>query len=263
MARKNYLRWTREELDLLSREWPHGGLKAVRHLFPHRSDISLAGRASFLGLRITTRKTYTAYPQSDFVDAAIKREYANGRRPDLKSLEKAIGRPRGWIKYRAGVLGVRTEWTKGGRVWVKQEDDILEACRNAGMGVSAARARLKRAGYQRTLGAVCSRIDTLKLGFGREWWSLNEVAQLMGVDSHKVADWANAGLLRADRRIGNSNMGQPVLERYKMWSVTRESLQKFMLSHPERWDHRRMRKEVLLDLLCNSFNAHALRAAGV
>lgn len=257
--RENYIRWTREELDLLSSEWPKGGLRRVRPLFPHRNDKSLQGRASMLGLRIEARRKKHKYEPSEFIDAAIKREYSTGKRPDLKSLAERTGRPRGWLKYRAAVLGVHSEWFNG-RAWMPEEDVILDAGIDAGASISAIRKRLERAGWSRSISSIASRIEKRKLGYSRPWMSMNETADLMGVDIHKVAVWVNAGLLKAERRHGNSNPAPNDAER-KLWAITRQSLRHFMLEYPERWDHRKLSKTVLLDLLCNDFNAVARRAA--
>lgn len=35
-----------------------------------------------------------------------------------------------------------------------------------------------------------------------------------------------------------------------MYRITPALLRRFLLQHPARWDHRKMQKEVLLDLLC-------------
>ena len=250
LTQKDYVYWTRAELDLLSDAWAKGGLKAAREALPGRSDDSLRGKAHSLGVTIAGRKKHERYKPSEFVDAAIRRAYLDGR-PNLAELSKCVNRPRDWLKWRAGELGVRRQLAGGGAVWTDMEDAIVTEGSDAGLSITAIQARLKRAGFGRSVGAVGCRVVALKIGFSRNWWSANEVGELFGIDAHVVVRWIQAGLLRATRKSGNSNRS-PTDERIKMHAIQPDDVRRFMIENPSAWDHRKMRKEVLLDMLCPS-----------
>ena len=250
LDQKGYAYWTLEEMEALREAWPKGGMKEARKALPHRAEDALRGKAFALGLRTRDHKAYENYGQSDFVDAAIKRAYSSGR-PGLADLSRRVNRPVGWLKWRAGVLGVRRQLAGGGALWTADEDAILTACSDAGMSVTAMQSRLKKAGFARSVSAVSCRLITLDLGFSREWWTARNVAQVFGIDDHAVIRWIQKGLLRATRKAGNSNR-DPDPERLAMYAIRPDDVRKFMVENPAAWDHRRMRKEVLLDLLCPS-----------
>ena len=253
---KSYSYWTREELELLIEAWPKGGLKAARLALPHRRDAALQGKAFALCLHVQKRKTYVRYQPSELVDAAIKKAYRNAM-PDLNTLSAQIGRPKGWIKYRAGVLGVRRIMVGGGAVWLEDEDAIINECIELGLSINTMHKRLRTAGFNRSLSAINARMCRLELCINRNWWTASDVAKLLGADEHVVVRHINAGLLKAERRGGNRRLSDAPAE-MKMWAITPDNLRSFMLEHPGRWDHRRMQKETLLDLLCQGqFNQSA------
>lgn len=260
MSRANYRAWTADELNLLSEAWVRGGLKAARAVLPGRSDYSIKGKAESLMLRLAGRKPYERYEPSEFVDAALKRAYAKGR-PDLIALSKTLQRPKGWLKYRAGILGLRNELDRHGRHWSDAEDEIVRTGQDRGLGVPAIRKRLVQAGYRRSLTAVCCRLQNLELGFNRNWWTATQVAAIFNIDIHSVLRWIDQGWLTATRKQGPSAIMESE-ERRQLWAIRPESVRDFMLRHPGKWDHRRVRKEVLLDLLCpERFNTMASKEA--
>ena len=163
LDQKGYAYWTLEEMEALREAWPKGGMKEARKALPHRAEDALRGKAFALGLRTRDHKAYESYGQSDFVDAAIKRAYTSGR-PGLADLSRRVNRPVGWLKWRAGVLGVRRQLAGGGALWTADEDAILTACSDAGMSVTAMQSRLKKAGFARSVSAVSCRLITLDLG---------------------------------------------------------------------------------------------------
>lgn len=257
-----YLPWTAAERDALFEAWPRGGIKAARVVLPGRSDDSLKGKADALNLVIVGRKKYTRYEPSEFIDAAIKRAYLQGR-PDLPALEKATGRPKGWLKYRAGVMGLRSQAV--GRpecAWLAAEDAMIVAGQDQGLTVTTIHKRLRNAGHQRSLNAVSCRIQNLGLCFNRSWWTASQVAALLGMDVNSILRWIEKGWLTGTRKAGPSALVEPE-ERRKMWAISQQAVRDFMLRYPEKWDHRKVRKEVLLDLLCpERFNTMALKEAG-
>jgi len=256
---RSYQPWTREELDTLAAVWPNGAMKAALAALPGRGEHSIRGKVSALNLAYTV---YESVPQSDFVDAAIKRAYAKGR-PNLAELAKTTGRNKGWLKGRAGVLGVRAMPTGTPKVcWSPEEDAILESGLNRHLSVSTIHRQLNRAGHSRSLTAIVCRSDNLGLRFSREGWSATQVAVIFDMDSHAVLRWIDLGWLRATRQQGPGSVLNVTELQRVMYSVKPDDVRRFMLAHPEKWDHRRMKKEVLLDLLCpDRFNTAAMKDA--
>jgi len=260
-VQKTYAVWTRQELDVLSAVWPTGGIKAALEALPGRSENSIRGKVDALCLTMPFRKEYTRYESSEFIDAAIKRAYLNGR-PDLTALAKTTGRTKGWLKWRAGTLGVRCTITGSPACgWQPAEDDIVTAGVDAGLNAGGIHKRLHNAGHRRSLNAVVSRIKTLELSAHRHWWTANQVAMAMGYDVGAVTRWIEKGWLRAKRRPGLTSLMENNDARF-FWAIAPAAVRDFMLEHPEAWDHRKMHKEVLLDLLVSDrFNAAARKEA--
>ena len=258
---QTYQPWTQAELQALIDTWPHGGIRSARAALPGRTDQQIKGKSYALNLVVLGKKAYRRFEPDEFIDAAIKRAYRTSK-PDLKALEKATGRERQWLKYRAQVLGVST--ARGGRpfcTWTPEEEAVLRAGADQNLSVTTIQSRLRKAGHQRSLAAITNRLTTLGLSLRREAWTASDVSRIFDIDLHAVRRWIASGVLRADRCGGLTGRANP--EETTFWSIHPEAVRDFMLRCPEKWDHRRMRKEVLLDLLCSdSFNTAARKGAG-
>lgn len=258
---QTYQPWTQAEIQALIDTWPHGGIRAARAALPGRTDQQLKGKSYALNLVVLGKKAYRRFETSEFIDAAIRRAYRTGK-PDLAALEKTTGRDAGWLKYRAQVLGVST--VRGGRPncnWTPDEDALLSAGADQSLSVTTIQSRLRKAGHQRSLAAITSRITTLGLSLRRDAWTASDVSQIFDLDLHSVRRWISSGALPAKRCGGLTGRANPDAETF--WSIQPEAIRDFMLRNPEKWDHRRMRKEVLLDLLCGrEFNAAVRKGAG-
>ncbi len=252
--------WQDWEVEALKTAWPRGALKAAQAALPHRSANSLRGRAERLGLKMAGRAVYRKQPASEWIDAALRREYRNAQ-PNLAKLSKELDRTRGWLKWRAGVLGIRKQARPYNRRWEPEEQRILEACIDAGHGVATIHKRLHKAGYARALTAILARLNAQNLPLTRNYWTANDVAALFALEVHSVLAWIHKGWLPAKRTPGPSCCDE-IEERRQMYAITASNVRKFMLAYPHAWDHRRMRIEVLLDLLCGGEDGLASGAFG-
>lgn len=243
--------WHDWEIEALKEAWPLGGVKTAQEALPHRSSISIRGKADHLRLRMEGRAAYRKQPTSEWIDAALRRAYRSPT-PRLAKLAQKLDRTPGWLKWRAGILGLRRQAESQNRLWNEEEQRILDDALDAGWGVSTIHTRLRKAGYHRSLTAIRTRITDQGKSFHRRHWNANEVSQLFGVDSHSVVLWIKKGWLSAKRVTGPSSDYWPdeLDERRLMYAITPAHLHQFMLEYPHAWDHRRMRVEVLLDLLC-------------
>lgn len=244
--------WTDEEREIMAREYPIGGYRAVHALLPHRSQNKIRAMATRMQVRVDGH-TYVKQPATEWIDAAITRAYRTApRSPDLAALAKTLGRTKGWIKWRAEVLGVRRRHVgaigKPDMIWTPEEDALLERSLERGMTVSAIRSSFVRHGYRRSIGAILSRVHQKSLAFDRNWWTANETAQALNLDSKVVLGWIHKGVLTARRTHGPT--ADPKETQATIWAIDRADLRGFLARHPFAWDHRRVNIEVLLELLC-------------
>jgi hypothetical protein len=260
-ARKG-TQWTAEEMEIVIREYPLGGPTRVMPLLPHRSRDAIRGKADYLQVRIAGRP-YIRQPTTELIDGAIRRAYLAGA-PDLKKLSREWNRTHGWIKWRALNLGVsRARPGTMGGPWLPEEDALLEKYVDRELGVKGLYNAFRRAGYRRSMSAILSRMETLLLRFSRSWWTAREVAQLFATDEHVVAKWIVQGKLKATKTSGQGRVRIPDPDaRDRQWKIEPDAVKVFMLSHPDLWDHRKMRKEILLDVLTGGRWEGARKAAG-
>lgn len=243
------LPWEKWELDALSEAWKNGGMKAAQAALPHRTSESIRGKAGYLNVKVEGRNEYTRQESSEWIDAALKRAYRS-HRPNLKKLSKELDRTVAWLKLRAGILGVR-HYYEGSRIWTSEEDKILTELIEDGNAISTIQKKIRKLGYFRSLPAIQTRVCLLKIGFNRDGWTATEVAGFFSIDIHSVLKWIDKGWLRASRKPGPSCViPDQIDERRKWFSIADKDISKFMLEHPHAWDHRRMKVEVLIDLLC-------------
>lgn len=242
--------WQDWEINALKAAWPKGGLAAAQAALPQRSKNSIKGKAGALRLRVAGRMPHRRQESSEWIDAAIKRAYRQPK-PELKRLARELDREVGWLKWRAGVLGVRRVAEPYNRRWTDVENDILIAGNEAGNAISTLHKQLRMAGFNRSLSAIADQVAKLQLGWNRNWYTATEVGKLMGVENKSVVLWIDKGWLTAKRGVGISSeyRAEDLEERRLKYQITIPALRKFMLALPRAWDHRRVRIEVLLDLL--------------
>lgn len=242
--------WQPWELEALQTAWAEGGAKAAQQVLPHRTKESLRGKAFVLEVRVQGRAPYLKQPSSEWIDAAIKRAYRQPK-PELKRLARELDREVGWLKWRAGVLGVRRVAEQPWRRWTEAEIDLLRDGIERGYALSTLHRRLRQAGFQRSLSAVADRVRELQLGWNRPWYSASEVGKMLGIASKSVAQWIEKGWLKADRGVGIASeaCADDLETRRLQYQITMPAVRKFLISYPRVWDHRRVRIEVLLDLL--------------
>jgi excisionase family DNA binding protein len=239
--------WDDAQDKLMRENWPKGGLRAVRPLFPTRPDGSLQKRARTLGLKVDNRAPIRRQDSTDWIDAQIRREWAGGA-PDIQALAKRIDRKYGWVKWRAGELGVRRSWeTDNKDVWIEAEDRIVEHGINECWSITRIQRHLRAAGYRRSPCGIRNRVWQQHGGFSRSYYTAQETAVLFGVSKEVVYRWIETGKLRARRAPGVSVVQKP--ENGGFYHVSPDAVSTFMRQHVGAWDHRRMRKEVLMDFL--------------
>lgn len=244
----SYQRWTRAELDILSEYWPAGGYRAVRELLPNRRYESIRGQAAWLKLRIPGR-TYRKQESSEWIDAAIRRAYQSGSGVQLTPLAQSLNRTVGWLKWRAREMGVSRPAPVPQRRWTAAEDALLQELMSRGYSVTTIQRKFKAAGFSRAIQALRNRAGYLELPWERDFWTATALAAAMAVDPKRVVQWIERGQLKGVQARGPSVDDLPPLERKMLWQIRLKDIRKFLIAHPHEWDHRKITKEVLLDLL--------------
>lgn len=242
-----YRPWTEQETALILEHWPKGGLRVCRPLFPDRNAGSIKNKASGLNLRIEGRAPIQRQPASEWIDAQIRRAYASGT-PKLAALARRIDRKPGWIKWRANELGLRrSSGTEPNTLWTDAEDKIIESCIDRSLSLAAVQRHLRRAGHLRTLNAVRYRVWVRHGGFRRGHYTVREVSEIFGVSMFLVRSWIESGKLKAKKELGLSVDG--LSEKPGIFHIQPAAISRFMRANLSAWDHRKMRKEVLIDFL--------------
>jgi hypothetical protein len=252
--------WTAEEIAILEREWPKAGYAGVRELLPQRSLCQIRGMVGRRQIHVEGR-AYVKQPATEWIDAAIVRAYRTApKKPDIKALAKSLGRTHGWVKWRAQVLGVArfgiSAIGKPHQIWTDEENACLEQGIERGLSVPGLHNRLKRQGYHRSHGAIHEQLCKLGMKVDRNWWTALETAQALAVDESVIRTWINRGWLKAQKRHGPT--ADPAQTEPAFWAIDRKDLRQFLQSYPRAWDHRRVRIEVLLELLCFDKNRQGL-----
>jgi hypothetical protein len=240
--------WAPEDIEYVFTHWPTGGWEACREYFVARGRNyhSVRGKANSLKLRVNGRD-YVRQATTPAIDARIEREYRSGR-PKLKALAREINRTHGWIKWRARELGVARQLTI--RPWTPEEDELLRALLEKNYSVTTMHRKFREAGFRRACGGIRNRLDVLDLSWQRDFWTAHETARALRVDSHSVLRWIAAGKLKAKQARGPSVDDLPCLEKKMLYQIKPKDVSQFMKKYPGDWDHRKLPKELLLELLC-------------
>lgn len=160
----------------------------------------------------------------------------------LTDLAAALGRGEGAVRKRANDLGV-TRGTRAltvpapnaKRPWTRADDDHLrewlgphshgQMAKHLGRSVDAVRVRCKRLGIRRATNVL----------------TLNQVAQVFGVDCHLPKRWVDDGWLTARRLPLHTSQGA-------MYDVSPTALERFIRQHPAAYPWHRMEVGYYRDL---------------
>lgn len=237
--------WTTAELDILKCNWPKGGYALVKDLLPHRTHNQLRAAAYRLQLRVEGH-SYVKQPATEWIDAAIVRAYRTSpKSPNLKALAKSLGRTLGWIKWRAQILGVARVGI--GTIWTPEENNLLESGVERGLSAVGIHSAMKRAGYCRSISAIVEQINKQGMTLDRPWWTARDTAKALNVEEGVIGIWIKRGWLKAKKTHGPTSEAKTDPS---WWAIDRKDLRQFLLTYPRAWDHRRVRIEMLLEMLC-------------
>jgi len=171
------------------------------------------------------------YYFNDFTDRLIRERY-DGTTVAIDGLATSLNMPRWAVKRRAQVLGLARAKEKP---WSQAEVDYLEAnyhCRS----ILTLAKNLKRSTTAIALKAKRQGIRKFDEGY-----TASSLSQALGIDSHKVSQWIDMGLIKASRRHTQREND--------MYLVTDRAVREFMLTYPTELDLRRADPVWLVDVL--------------
>ena len=247
--------WSARECQVLRERYLSEGGPACLRLLPARTRSMLHMQTARMGLR-KTRGYQRQAPATERDDRLIRAYYGQTSRANrgVKTLAAQTGRTNGWLLARARQLGLVTGPLKAPD-WSPAELAILEAYGHE--SDTQIQHRLKKAGFQRTCGAIAGRYWKYRIPRDRtdpDCWSANQVAFLMGVDVHVILRWISRRRLAARQGGGDQR---------RAYQIRRKDLRAFLLTYPGDWDHRGCDHLWLIELLAGGLGesfAHWARA---
>jgi hypothetical protein len=165
------------------------------------------------------------YIHTDATDAVIRHAYQQwityGNRTAIKSASVKLGWPRFAVTSRA--MELRLTRTKS-KPWTDAEEQMLE--RWGWLSLPRIAIKLRACGFRRTEAAIHIKLTRLKVRSGIGGWTARSLADLLGIDDHKVSIWIRNGWLTAQRT------GIRAFRNDKFF-IERNDLRRFVLNHPE------------------------------
>lgn len=184
------------------------------------------------------------YRANDRIDAIIREAYRRrleqNDRGATRWAEIKTGWPKFMISRRGAELGLaRTKEPN----WSPTELAILEE--TAHLGPEAVQRSLAKRGFARSRTAVLLKRKRLRLTAQLDGYCGNALAELFGVDSHRVYRWIAHGMLAAERR-GTDRSHKQGGDTY--W-IRRQDVHAFVMQHPDEYDLRKVEKWWFLSLI--------------
>lgn len=239
--------YTGADVTFLKAKFPTGDIAEIAVRLG-RSKQSIYQMAAKLGLRRTVAKRpkpekYVTTPE---IDTQIRAFYAQPHHHQGKrcALAEKFGWPAWKITRRAIALGLVTPRTKEPS-WNEDELQILEQCGH--LSPLAIQRKLAAAGHHRTETGIL--IKRKRMGFtapkSNDGWSGHRLAQLLGVDDHRLTAWHKKGWLKAALRESNRTPQQGG----DMKWFSRAEVRRFVVDSAELVDLAKVDKIWLVELL--------------
>lgn len=182
------------------------------------------------------------YTQAD--DNLIRRYY-NSKEITNTELARRVGVSWGALKYHAACLGLtHTNINRRWRHFTTEEDEtITNMAGNYAIGTIATK-------LGRCPQSIQDRLHKLQVSgnmTAREnWYTLEDVAQVLGISVMTARDMVKRGTLKADTFWGKATTWSGGRE---SWHITREALREFIRSHPHTLRNRQFDVVQVVDIL--------------
>jgi hypothetical protein len=184
------------------------------------------------------------YRANDRIDAIIREVYRRRLEENDRGATRWAQGKTGWPKFmiarRGAELGLaRTKEPN----WSPPELAVLEE--TSYLGVEAVQKRLAKRGFARSRTAILLKRKRLKLTSRLDGYSGNALAELFGVDNHRIYRWIADGMLAAERRGTNRSHKQGG----DTYWIRRQDVHAFVMQHPDEYDLRKVEKWWFLSLI--------------
>jgi hypothetical protein len=220
--------WTDESRRQLRDLWADTPIKEIGVIMG-RTASSVRGEA--FRMKLPCKQEWVRVLATPALDKAITAAYCGTQRNYTARVAEKFGVSKGWIKYRARVLGL-TRSNGNADAWTPEEDAMIEDLHDRG-GARYVSQQLKKAGFIRSTNAVESRLHHIGLSWrNRDIYNATEFSKLMGVDFKTVTHWIRTGYLKAHREnvSGLHNSDEP-------WNymITHRHAREFLRQHVARY----------------------------
>lgn len=239
--------WTTGEDRVLRELYGTPGGPALVAQRTGRALQAVYARARVLGLRgvryIPQGARSRRYAAEPWMDEEIRRVYQERpQRGAILALAARLMRPRHWVLNRARVLGLAVARVKEPE-WTREEEDLLRRLAHHRPEVIA--QKFRRSGYRRTATAIAVKRKRLALDIrDPDRWTATQLAHLMGVDAKTVCRWIAREGLPAARR----GTARTPAQGGDMWQIERTGLRRWIASHAQLVDLRKVDRFWFLDL---------------
>lgn len=196
----------------------------------------------------TGRTKYHWTPEMDTMIRRMHFEKAGKRRTDLPSYAeyaRRLRRPKHAVIRRARALGLMVQPNEP--AWSNEEIRLLQMW--GWMTPAVIARRLKAAGYNRTAVGVALKRKRLRIHSGRAWLYARELAEMLGVDSHKVARWVQLGLLYGNWREFEPAETSAKSSHQGEWVFHEKAIRRFILMNPLEIDLRKVDRLWFFDII--------------
>ncbi len=195
--------------------------------------------------RIAHRGPTATYVHTDRSDDIVRQAYRRfwefKSRKALHAAAAKLGWPHHVVKKRGAALGLTR--TSDNKPWSESEERILTA--NAHHGDEYIRKRLAEAGFHRTIAGIHLKCKRDRIKSNLDGFSGLQLAEAMGIDSHKVTAWIVKGFLKAERR----EMDRKPQQGGNPWWIHRREVRDFLFKYPDEVDLKKVEKWWFLDLI--------------
>jgi excisionase family DNA binding protein len=236
-------RWSPQEDDWLAANYDDLGAAACARQLG-RAKKGVYSRAQKLGLTSPERNAANSR-FTEQREAELRAAYAKGPLPGtIKRLAARWDVSYTTVQRWARNLGLTRSYGTATPTqrWSDEEDQILEA--TAHLSAEATVARLARRGYRRTVNAVLHRRWTQRVSADDAgYYSVNQVAEFLGLHYNTVSGAIERGEMKAVRREGE--------QRTAVIYVHRRQVRKWLKADPARINRHQVDMTWLVDLLTN------------
>ena len=193
------------------------------------------------------KRKHTRWVITPEMDRLIRDAYENHvgktRQSVTADLARKLGIPRERLTHYAARQGLIAKIRKKEPDWSLREVEIVWS--HAHLSPDRLKVLLAREGFQRSITGIMLKRKRLGGAALVDGYSCQKLARCLGIDSHAVTRWIEAGHLSAEHR----GTARKAAQGGDMWFIATESVRKFVREHVDLVDFRKLDKHWLVSLL--------------